>query len=68
MKHKLLTWIWKTTDRVDIWAQDKLGIKSPKQMALELAMDLNPPKRIERAIDEALGLRDKTPKQRKRKV
>ena len=57
-----IKWVWKTSDRIDIWAQDKLGMKSPKQRALELAMDINPPKRIERAIDEALGLKRKTTK------
>ena len=69
--NKLKTWAWVTTDKVDIWAQDKLGIKSPKQTALELAMDLSPPKRVEKAIDEALGLRETTkhtPTKRKRKA
>ena len=63
-----IKWVWKTSDRIDIWAQDKLGMKSPKQRALELAMDINPPKRIERAIDEALGLKRKTTKHKRRKV
>tara|TARA_Y100000034_G_C6717951_1_gene317500 strand:+ start:366 stop:584 length:219 start_codon:yes stop_codon:yes gene_type:complete len=60
MKNKLLTWAWKTTDRVDLWAQETFGIKSPKQTALELAMDLNPPKRIETALDKELGIRQTT--------
>ena len=63
-----IKWVWKTSDRIDIWAQDKLGMKSPKQRALELAMDINPPKRIERAIDEALGLKRKTTRPNRRKV
>ena len=58
--NKLKTWAWIQSDKLDIWAQDKLGIKSPKQRALELKMDLNPNRRISNAIDEALGLRETT--------
>ena len=55
MKHKLLTWAWVTSDKLDIWCKEKFNI-NPKQRAQELKMDINPNKRIERAIDEALGL------------
>ena len=60
-----LKWVWKTSDRIDIWAQETFKL-NPKQRALELAMDLNPNKRINKAIDEALGLTTKKPKKTKR--
>ena len=62
-----IKWVWKTSDRIDIWCQEKFKT-NPKQRALELAMDINPPKRIERALDDALGLKRKTTKHKRRKV
>ena len=62
-----LKWVWKTSDRIDIWAQETFKL-NPKQRALELAMDLNPNKRINKAIDEALGLTTTKPKQHKKKT
>jgi hypothetical protein len=55
MKNKLLTKLWVMSDRVDIWCKEKFNI-NPKQRALELKQDLNPNKRINHAIDTALGI------------
>ena len=46
---QLLDW----TDRIDIWWKEKYNT-SPKQKALELAMDTIPNKRIDQNIQDAL--------------
>ena len=46
---QLLDW----TDRIDIWWKEKYNT-SPKQKALELAMDTIPNKRIDKNIQDAL--------------
>ena len=50
-----IKWLWKTSDRIDIWFHDKFKI-NPKQKALELKMDTLPNKRVNKAISDALNI------------
>ena len=54
-----LKWVWKTSDRIDIWCQEKFKL-NPKQRALELKMDAHTPARINNSLDAALGIRETT--------
>ena len=54
---KLSKLIYDLSDRLSIWWMALSGY-DPKQKALEMKQDYATPKRINRAIDTALGLND----------
>ena len=60
---KLVKYIYDLSDRLSIWWRSLTGV-DVKQKALELKQDYATPKRINIAIDEALGIdNDKTKKE-----
>jgi len=67
---KLSKSIYDLSDRLSIWWRSLTGY-DPKQKALELKQDYATPKRINTAIDTALGLnmkqKDKSPRKEKKK-
>ena len=64
--NRIVKWSWKTSDRIDIWFKSKFN-KDLKQRALELKMDISPNKRVNTAIDDALGLTNPNDHDQKRK-
>ena len=60
---KLVKYIYDLSDRLSIWWRSLTGV-DVKQKALEMKQDYATPKRINIAIDEALGIdNDKTKKE-----
>lgn len=62
-----IKWLWKTSDRLDIWFQHKFNL-NPKQRALELKMDTLPNQRTTKALDQALNITNETENKNKNKV
>lgn len=54
---KLSKRIYDLSDRLSLWWKSLTG-HDPKQKALELKQDYATPKRINKAIDNALGIKD----------